>query len=136
MPDLVPVPLRWLPARKPADLIAMARHGLDEARVTRRDGLRYAAAHLAAVRAAAALVAARSRPVRGRSDSRVGIWVLLLQVCPEMVDWAVFFASGSVTRAAVEAGIPSRVTAEEADQLLARADEFVTLVEQQIGAAR
>ncbi|TDC28062.1 chromosome segregation protein SMC, partial [Micromonospora sp. 15K316] len=52
------VPAHVLPHRTPAQLLAVARLGLTEAGQTRPDGLRYAAAHLAALRAAAALLAA------------------------------------------------------------------------------
>lgn len=47
------VPAHVLPHRTPAQLLAVARRGLAEAAQTRPDGLRYAAAHLAALRAAA-----------------------------------------------------------------------------------
>ncbi|TDC68677.1 chromosome segregation protein SMC, partial [Micromonospora sp. KC606] len=47
------VPAHVLPHRTPAQLLAMARRGLAEAAQTRPDGLRYATAHLAALRAAA-----------------------------------------------------------------------------------
>ncbi|MEV4352011.1 chromosome segregation protein SMC, partial [Actinoplanes sp. NPDC049596] len=48
------VPAHMLPQRTPAQLVTIARQGLDEAARTSPDGLRYAAAHLAALRAAAA----------------------------------------------------------------------------------
>ncbi|MGK5445498.1 SAV_6107 family HEPN domain-containing protein, partial [Micromonospora sp. URMC 105] len=60
------VPAHVLPHRTPAQLLAVARIGLSEAAQTRPDGLRYAAAHLAALRAAAALLAARARPAPTR----------------------------------------------------------------------
>ena len=56
------VPADVLPHRSPAELLAIARQGLAEAIRTRSDGLRYATAHLAALRAAAAVLAARARP--------------------------------------------------------------------------
>ncbi len=61
------VPAHVLPHRTPTQLLTVARHGLAEAAQTRPDGLRYAAAHLAALRAAAALLA---RPSRSRAASR------------------------------------------------------------------
>ena len=51
------VPAHMLPHRTPAELIAIARLGLAEATQTPADGLRYATAHLAALRAAAAVLA-------------------------------------------------------------------------------
>ncbi|MGH3345240.1 MAG: SAV_6107 family HEPN domain-containing protein, partial [Carbonactinosporaceae bacterium] len=55
------------PRRGPAasaalDLLTLARHGLAEATFARRAEERYAAAHLAALRAAAAVLAARAGP--------------------------------------------------------------------------
>ncbi|MFC5945346.1 chromosome segregation protein SMC, partial [Micromonospora harpali] len=52
------VPAHVLPNRTPAQLLAVAGHGLAEPARTRPDGLRYAAAHLAALPAAAAVLAA------------------------------------------------------------------------------
>jgi hypothetical protein len=46
----LPVPAHALPHRTPRELIALARRGLNEAAETRTDGLRYATAHLAALR--------------------------------------------------------------------------------------
>src|SRR5476651_640284 len=43
-------------------LLAAARHGLDEAATSSRPAQRYASAHLAALRCAAAVLAARARP--------------------------------------------------------------------------
>src|SRR5262249_11708362 len=60
--DLPTVPAHALPHRSPAELLALARRGLVEAEEQRVDGLRYATAHLAALRAAAAVLAARTRP--------------------------------------------------------------------------
>ncbi|MGH3714258.1 MAG: SAV_6107 family HEPN domain-containing protein, partial [Micromonosporaceae bacterium] len=56
------IPAHALPHRTPAELLKLARRGLLEAVGTPADGLRYATAHLAALRAAAAVLAARARP--------------------------------------------------------------------------
>ena len=71
-------------------------------------GMRYAHAHVAALRATAALLAARARPTpasarRGRPVQR-NAWVLLAQVAPELAEWATFFSAGAAKRAAAEAG--------------------------------
>lgn len=109
--------------------------GLAEAARTRPDGLRYAAAHLAALRAAAAVLAARARPAPTRRNRITSVWVLLAGVAPELDEWASYFALGAGKRAAAEAGIPRVVTAREADDLLRAAEEFVTVVEQALGLA-
>ena len=129
------VPAHVLPHRTPAQLLAVARHGLTEAAQTRPDGLRYAAAHLSALRAAAALLAARARPAPSRRNRITSVWVLLSAVAPELDEWARYFAAGAAKRAAAEAGIPRVVTAREADDLLRAAEQFVAVVETALGLA-
>ncbi|MBW4702375.1 MULTISPECIES: SAV_6107 family HEPN domain-containing protein [unclassified Micromonospora] len=127
------VPAHVLPHRTPTQLLTVARHGLAEAAQTRPDGLRYAAAHLAALRAAAALLAARARPAPARRRRITSVWVLLAGVAPELDEWSRYFAAAAGKRAAAEAGIPRVVNAREADDLLRAAEQFVTVVEQALG---
>ena len=128
------VPAHMLPHRTPAQLLAIAREGLIEAAHTSPDGLRYATAHLAALRAAAALLAARARPAApGRRAKATSAWSLLVLVAPEFSDWAGYFALGASKRAAAEAGIPHVVSAREADDLLRAAEQFVTVAESALG---
>ncbi|MBQ1052512.1 chromosome segregation protein SMC [Micromonospora sp. C51] len=129
------VPANVLPHRTPVQLLAVARQGLAEAARTGPDGLRYAAAHLAALRAAAAVLAARARPAPTRRHRITSVWVLLASVAPELDEWAGYFALGAGKRAAAEAGIPRVVSAREADDLLRAAEEFVTVVEAALGLA-
>jgi SAV_6107-like HEPN len=128
------VPAHMLPHRTPAQLLAIAREGLAEAAHTRPDGLRYAAAHLAALRAAAAMLAARARPAAPTRRTRpTSVWSLLVLVAPEFGDWASYFALGAAKRAAAEAGIPRVVSPREADDLLRAAEQFVAIVESTLG---
>lgn len=130
----LPVPAHALPHRTPRELVALARRGLDEAAETRTDGLRYATAHLAALRAAAAVLAARAAPAApGRRNRLTSVWALLVMVAPELSEWAAFFAAGAAKRAAAEAGIPRVVSAREADDLLRAAEQFVAVVEVTLG---
>jgi hypothetical protein len=129
------VPAHVLPHRTPAQLLALARQGLAEAAQTRPDGLRYAGAHLAALRAAAAVLAARARPAPARRNRVTSVWTLLVMVAPEFGEWASYFALGAAKRAAAEAGIPRVVTAREADDLLRSAEQFVAVIEVALGVA-
>jgi hypothetical protein len=129
------VPAHVLPHRTPAQLLAIARQGLVEAAQTRPDGLRYAAAHLAALRAAAAMLAARARPSPTRRQRVTSVWTLLVMVAPELTDWANYFATGATKRAAAEAGIPRVVSPREADDLLRAAEQFVAVIEVALGVA-
>ncbi|WP_067498007.1 SAV_6107 family HEPN domain-containing protein [Actinoplanes sp. TFC3] len=130
------IPANLLPNRTPAQLLAIAHEGLREAARTRPDGLRYAAAHLAALRAAAAVLAARARPAAPTRRNQVtSVWSLLVLVAPEFGDWATYFALGATKRAAAEAGIPRVVTSREADDLLRAAESFVGQVQEALGVS-
>lgn len=126
------VPAHALPHRTPRQLLELARTGLTEASAELAPGMRYATAHLAALRAAAAVVAARAvpAPTRAQERSRVrSVWTLLVVVAPELTEWALYFAAGASKRSAAEAGIPRAVTADEADWLLQAAGQFIDVVE-------
>jgi hypothetical protein len=131
----VTVPAHMLPHRTPAELLAIARTGLAEAAQTPADGLRYATAHLAALRAAAAVLAALARPEPSRRNRLTSVWALLTAVAPELSEWASFFAAGASKRAAAEAGIPRAVTTREADDLVRAAEQFVDVVAVSLGLA-
>jgi SAV_6107-like HEPN len=131
----LPVPAHALPHRTPRELLTLARRGLDEAAEIRTDGMRYATAHLAALRAAAAVLAARAAPAApGRRSSRVSsVWSLLVLVAPELSEWATFFAARASKRSAAEAGIPRVVSAREADELMRAAEQFIAVIEVALG---
>ncbi|HUX71151.1 MAG TPA: SAV_6107 family HEPN domain-containing protein [Cellulomonadaceae bacterium] len=84
---------------------------------------RFVHAHLAALRAAAAVVAFHGRP-SGRRAPR-NVWDMLSTVTPELSEWAVRFAAGAGTRTAIEAGRFDAVTPETAESLLCDAEDFV-----------
>jgi hypothetical protein len=118
------------------DLLALARHGLIEADLLSQPAERYAAAHLAALRSAAAVLAARAKPAvvkPGRSRRPASAWVLLAEVAPELSEWSAFFAAGAGKRAAAEAGLSRAVTAREADDLRRDSETFLAVVETTLG---
>jgi hypothetical protein len=123
-----------LPATTHAYL-ARAADSLSEAMAAGDVPTRYACAHVAALRAAAALLAARARPAPARRRSQKNAWVLLAEVAPELTEWATFFAAGAVKRAAAEAGSSRAVTGREADDLVRDADRFLGVIEQTLGLA-
>jgi hypothetical protein len=114
-------------------LLTGARRALAEARAAADPLERYAFAHLAALRAAAALLADRARPNTGRSRRPTSVWTLLVGVAPEMEPWSTYFAAGSGKRAAAEAGMRGAVTTREADDLMRDAGEFLGLIETSLG---
>ena len=115
-------------------LLESARHGLAAAEGEASAGARYVSAHLAALRAAAAVVAARADPgASARRRRPLSVWELLPKVEPALSEWAAFFAAGAAKRAAAEAGLPRAVSPREADDLLRDAETFLSLVENALG---
>ncbi|MET9723961.1 SAV_6107 family HEPN domain-containing protein [Streptomyces zaomyceticus] len=128
--DIHPVPRRTAAPPAALDLLAKAHAGLVEAAALDRPHERYAAAHLAALRAAAAVLAARARPETDRRRQRIrSAWELLAELAPELTEWSALFASGARRRARAEAGIAGAATRREADDLLRDSAQFLRLVE-------
>jgi len=127
------MPARPASSAAAATCLERAERALLEAGAASEHTLRYAAAHVAALRTAAAVLAVRTRPQpRGERNA----WVLLTRVAPELAEWAVFFAAGAPKRAAAEAGLAHAVTTREADDLLRDAECFLQVVQQLLGLAR
>jgi hypothetical protein len=145
LPDLVtgpdsttvPVPVEVSrPSTAPAhsrDLLAGAARELLAAGSADDPETRYAHAHLAALRAAAAVLAARARPRSRRTGRLRSAWVLLAEVAPELMEWAAFFAAGAGKRAAAEAGLRGVVTDRESDDLVREVETFLALVARTLG---
>ncbi|HEY4017231.1 MAG TPA: SAV_6107 family HEPN domain-containing protein [Pseudonocardiaceae bacterium] len=122
-----PSPRNTTPPRSAAALLREARAGIAEAQRETAAAARYATAYLAALRAAAAMLALRGRPHRGRARP-ASAWLLLAKLAPEMGEWADFFAAGSSRRAAILSGITRGVTQRDADDLVRAAATFADLV--------
>jgi hypothetical protein len=112
-------------------LLDRSRAGLLQAAAARSCSERYLAAHMAALRAAAAVLAVRGRP--GSRGGPRSVWEVLPRLAPEMGEWASFFAATASRRAAVEAGRGDVITAREADDLLRDAEAFHHVVEASFG---
>ncbi len=126
-PAQLPLPAPGRPVPQAArDLLADAGRGLGRAIRAGQPTDRYAAAHLAALRGAAAVLAIRAKPGRARQESA---WALLAKVAPQFSEWAAFFAAGSAKRRAAEAGIARFVTPREADDMVRQCAAFLDLVE-------
>ncbi|MFF9471277.1 SAV_6107 family HEPN domain-containing protein [Streptomyces roseolus] len=131
--DVHPVSRRTGAPPAALDLLAKARAGIDEAAALDRPHERYATAHLAALRAAAAVLAARARarpvPRTRRRQAIRSAWELLPQLAPELTEWSALFAAGAPRRALAEAGVAAAASAREADDLVRDAAHFLRLVE-------
>ncbi|MET8215282.1 SAV_6107 family HEPN domain-containing protein [Streptomyces hirsutus] len=132
--DVHPVLRRATAPPAALDLLAQARAGLDEATVLDTPNERYATAHLAALRTAAAVLAARGRPEassRARSKIR-SAWEVLPEIAPELTEWSALFASGAPRRARAEAGIRGAASGRDADDLIRDVVMFLRLVERML----
>lgn len=109
-------------------LITEARRGLTEAEHAAGPAPKFIASYLAALRAGAAVLAARGRPHRGRARP-ASVWVLLESAVPELAEWAGFFAANSAAQAAAQAGITRRLTTRAADDLYRQAGQFVVIAD-------
>ena len=116
-----------------AALLDQARRGLLDAEYALRPPDRYAAAHLAALRAASAVLAVRARP--RRRSRPASAWVLLADVVPELAEWSAFFAAGSGIRVAAQAGVTRLVSARDADDLVRQAGQFLELADRAVAGA-
>ncbi len=117
-----------------SDFLDRADRALAQARVADGPGRQYCCAHVAALRAAAAVLAVRTRP--GSRRGQRNAWELLASVAPELEEWAVFFAAGAAKRAAAEGGASAAVTTREADDLVREVEHFVHVVEEVLDLAR
>ncbi|MER7133152.1 SAV_6107 family HEPN domain-containing protein [Streptosporangium saharense] len=113
--------------------LADARDCLEEAGAARTPATRYVAAHLAALRAAAAVLAARPRPMDGRRRRLRSAWELLPEAEPRLAEWAPYFEISATKRAAAEAGMTRMVSARDAEELISEAERFVVTVEVMLG---
>ncbi|MFB9377679.1 SAV_6107 family HEPN domain-containing protein [Kineococcus gynurae] len=106
------------------------------AAVTAEDAAgRYVHAHLAALRAAAAVVAVHGRPAGRRRAGPRSVWEMLPLVHPELGGWAPVFAATAARRAALEAG-RAVVDEQGATELLGHARRFHHAVEAALGLTR
>jgi hypothetical protein len=111
------------------ELLERSRATLEAACRTSDASERYLDAHLGALRAAAALVAARTTP-SPRSRPR-SVWQVLPTIAPDLGEWATFFAGTASRRAVVDRG--GWLSAREADDLLRQAEMFLEIVQDQLG---
>ncbi len=132
--DVHPVLRRATAPPAALDLLAQARAGIEEAARLDAPNERYATAHLAALRTAAAVLAARGRPeTTPRRRQRIrSAWEVLPEIAPELTEWSALFASGAARRARAEAGIRGAATARAADDLLRDVAMFLRLVERML----
>lgn len=114
----LPDTARELLARSDAELVAAAS--------SRAPAEAFRHAHLAALRAGAALLAVRGRP-GPRARART-VWDMVSVVAPELAPFAAYFAGNAAARSAVEAGRADAVDADRAARAAAAAEDFQAAV--------
>ena len=107
------------------DLVERSRTGLRAACHAQGAGERFGLAHQAAVRGAAALLAAEA-PAPARSRPR-SVWDSVARCAPELTEWSVFLAAAGRRKLAVDRG-SVEMTSREADDLVRQAEVFLDLV--------
>ncbi|MGA5700275.1 SAV_6107 family HEPN domain-containing protein [Peterkaempfera bronchialis] len=129
--DVHPVLRRAAAPPAALDLLTQAHRTLAGARACEDPLERYAAAHLAALRTSAAVLAVRGRPEKNprRRKAIRSAWEVLPEVAPELAEWAVYFAAGARKRAAAEAGIQGAASPRDADDLVRNTALFLRIVE-------
>lgn len=113
------------------DLLARSDGEVVAARSSQDPGERFVHAHLAALRAGAALVEQGGGP-RRRGAPRT-VWDMVAATAPQLSDWAGWFAAAAPRRAAVESGRWVTVDDAEADTHLAAAEQFQDAVRAVLG---
>jgi hypothetical protein len=132
--DIHPVLRRAAASPAALDLLTQAHIGLEEAAALQAPHERYATAHLAALRTAAAVLAVRGRPedtARRRRRIR-SVWEVLPETAPELAEWSALFAAGAERRARAEAGIAAAAGPRDADDLIRAVSMFLRLVERML----
>ena len=114
--------------------LADARRSLESAMAAPEAAERYALAHRAALRTAAAVLAGHPHPT-SRTLRNASAWARLDRVAPDLALWSAYFAAGSAKRQAAEAGITRGITAEDALEMVRQAAAFVDLAELRLRAA-
>ncbi|GAA2225709.1 MULTISPECIES: SAV_6107 family HEPN domain-containing protein [Kitasatospora] len=133
--DIHPVLRRAAAPPAALDLLRQADLTLVRARQYEDPLERYAAAHLAALRATAAVLAVRGRPEKNPRRRRAirSAWDVLPEVAPELAEWAVYFAAGARRRAAAEAGIRGAAGPRDADDLIRNTALYHRIVQRLLG---
>lgn len=114
------------------DLLERAHEAVTRGYTAPSASARHLAASLAALRAGAALVAARPAAEAPGGRGPHDVWALTARSAPDLAEWAQRFAVATGQRVGVETGLV-RVGAREADDLLRDAETFVDLVAARLG---
>lgn len=109
--------------------LARARATVVMAELADKPAERYLMALQAVGQVAAVVIGARVDPLR---PQRRNLWQVVVQIAPELGEWAGYFHALQGKRAVVGAGAVALVTSREADDLVRDAHAFTDLVERRL----
>lgn len=112
--------------------LGRARATLVAAELADRPSERYLAAQLAVGQVASVVISARADPAR---PQRRNLWRVVIDIAPELGEWAGYFHALQGKGDAVRAGATAIVTSREADDLIRDAYAFADLVERRLDSA-
>lgn len=112
--------------------LARARATVAMAELADRPAERYLTAQLAVGQVAAVVIGARVDPTR---PQRRNLWQVVVQIAPDLGEWAGYFHALQGKRDAVRAGATALVSSREADDLVRDAYAFTDLVERRLTRA-
>lgn len=110
-------------------VLVQARALLADAQEQSGPADRFRIAHLAALRAAAALLLTVGTPGRRPAPRPTSAWLLIDRLLPDFRQWSDYFAARAAQRAAADAGATGAVTAAQAAEMLAAVPTFLALVD-------
>lgn len=107
-------------------LLARAHAELDGAQSAPEPREQFLHAHMAALRAAAAVVSVvpRDRAPRRRGTPR-SVWVQLEEAGPQWQEWARYYTASAHTRAALESGQLREIESAQAQEAIDTAGRFI-----------
>lgn len=124
------------PLSAPAKAVNLLRRAdalLSEAAGAADPAERFCSAYVAALRGAAAVLAAAEGSAEVRRPRSCSAWVLMARAEPRFAAWADYFAGYSALRADLEAGISRVIAQADADSFYADVGRFLFDVEDRLG---
>lgn len=116
-------------------VLGQARDLLADATAQKLPADRFRIAHLAALRATAAILSAYTTPGSRLARRPTSAWVLLTKTVPGLAAWADYFAAGAAQRAAADAGVTTAVSPKDADELVDAVATFLHVCTSLVAAA-
>lgn len=117
----------WAHYEAATTLLSRGKSELHTARLEQSADRCFAAAHVAAIRVAAAVLAMRARK---KSPSGVqNVWSALRKAAPELTPWVAYFERSAKTRGRIEAGLRVSLSGFDAQLHIRHVQQFIADVQ-------